>query len=88
MTLKKPIIEKITFSPEEQEEIDAIKDSRPAPKQIKAWKARGYNLTRNYNLGNNKRKKKGLQQRFYHGLCLNVHELPDFKIIFDVDGRD
>ena len=83
---KKPVIHKIEFTPEQQEEITAIKECKATPNQIKAWKKRGFNLTRNFSKGTEKGRKKVLQQKFYHGLCLKCHELPDFKIIFDVDG--
>ena len=82
----KPEIIKIQFTEEEQAEMNAILANRPTAKQIAAWKTRGFNLTRNYSLGSERGRKKALQQRFYHGLCLKCHELPDYKVIWHLDG--
>ena len=81
---KKPVIHKIEFTPEQQEEITAIKECKATPNQIKAWKKRGFNLTRNFSKGTEKGRKKLLQQRFFHGTCMVCQGLPQYKVLYDV----
>jgi hypothetical protein len=82
----KPEIIKITFTEEQQKEIDAILENRPTEKQKAAWKARGMNLTRNYTLGSQRGRLTQLKQRFYHGSCQICHDLPNYKVIWHEDG--
>ena len=86
MNNNNPEIIKIQFTEEQQKEIDAIKENKPTAKQIAAFKARGMRLTHNYSLGSERGRKKLLQQKYYHGLCLRCHELPDYKLVWHENG--
>jgi hypothetical protein len=82
----KPVIHKIQFTEEEQAEIKAILAGAPTAKQIKRWKERGLTIKKNYNVGSIFGRKKLLQRKFYHGLCVVCKELADNKLIFNIDG--
>ena len=81
----KPIIKKIEFSKEEQEEIENIKKGQAVPKtKIVTNKKSGYS----YEYTTNKKfsflvgRKRLLQ--LYTGICSSCGQWPDYKIMVDV----
>jgi len=82
----KPIIHKIEFTEEEQQEIQSILSGQATRRQIKLWKEKGLAAKKNYNVGSERGRKKIVKERYYHGLCSTCHELPDYKLTFDIDG--
>jgi hypothetical protein len=77
MTIKpKPIIQKITFTEQQQQEINDLLERKPTQSTSKY--ARGRLPSHNY-------VKERLKRYYYHGSCA-CGKLPDYKVIYQYDG--
>jgi hypothetical protein len=86
---KKPIVEKIVFTEEQQADIDAIIAGRPVKAVVDSLIKRGWN-TQQWQDKRIKQSKGSIQHQlkkeYYGGTCLRCAEWPDYKVLYDVDG--
>jgi hypothetical protein len=79
-----PIIKKIEFSKEQQDEIDAIKKGVPVPKTKLVTTKNGYS----YEFTTNRKFSFSVGRRrlieLYGGVCTACGQWPDFKVSYDV----
>jgi hypothetical protein len=88
----KPIIQKITFSKEDQENIDALLSGMPTKKAIEGLKSRGMNvelwLKRKAPSQKEYLKKRVKQQYYKSGFCCCCNDLPTHRAIYKMEGAN
>jgi hypothetical protein len=86
----KPTIQKITFSKEDQENIDLLLAGRPTKKAAAGLERRGINID-NWIRGKSPptkeyRMNKVKQQYYKSGFCGLCDQLPTHRVYYDMDG--
>ncbi len=87
----KPIIEKITFTKEEQEDIDSMLIGKPAINAIKYWEKNGMNIEQRkrwFTPIQLKDRRRKVVNKYKIGLCHNCQELPDYKVSYGYGDKD
>ena len=84
----KPIIEKIEFSKEEQDEIDKINKGQAVPKTKLVTNKNGYSyeFTTNRKFSFSVGRKRLIE--LYGGVCTACGKYPDYKVTYDVSDKN
>ena len=85
--MNKPVITKIKFTKEQQEEIDKIKKGEPVPKTkiITNKDGRSYEYTSNKRFSYEVGRKRLVEH--YKGLCTSCGEYPAYSLSYDVSDE-
>jgi hypothetical protein len=78
-----PIIEKISFSKEDQENIDALLNGRPSKESIERMEKRGFdieNWLKRYRSPHAEYRRKRVRQEYYKGICCLCDRFPDYRV--------
>jgi hypothetical protein len=89
MQLPKPNIERIEFSGEDKQYIDAMIEGVPTPRLLKYWTNKGVNIEHHikwYTPPQVKESMRTLSQRYKISMCQICRSFPSYKVIFKMHG--
>ena len=84
-----PIVEKIEFTPEEQEDINSLLEGRPVKETIQRYKEKGWDVEKwiGHRIpSTSKYRTDILKKKYYHGLCHVNQCWPNYKVTYILKG--